>query len=569
MNKLGIALDLGTSGFRGQALDLGQEGMIISTAVSTRHPLPGANVMDHLHFAIEVGLERAHQVVVQAINRIIDQLDIQKERVVRLAVCGNPIQLSLFQEIEIRDLAYAGKRKLEILGVVPPKRDAQILQASDVRGLDLPPDTEILIPPTVRHEIGADGLAMMIQTGMLNKEEVAIATDYGTNAEMALISKGVVYTGSTAAGPAIEGQQLTYGLLALPGAISDVQLEDREKLLRKRSKIGTDYFKRLKTFVLDSVMRPRPGDIVDPETGRVIDKGEVRAKGITGTGVIALIDQGLRSGLIRLPKISTADKKIHLPDGVEFSEKDLKEAGKAIGSIKAGHITLCQEAGIRHEDVETAYLSGASGTYVDAWKAQRIGMIPPRVKKIYQTGNTSLAMARDLVKNVDELWRMKEIAEDLRKHHCMFAESKTFEKIFILELSYWTEGLPLDQYQFYLKRHGFPSLAEITDPPQVIKTVGRDIPDLGLKGLRIIHDIGEKKYICFKDCLGCQACLKECPEKALSINEGRGGFTIKIDLALCNGIACRRCETACNEKTFDLVKLITSESSTHPPPGEN
>ena len=32
-----------------------------------------------------------------------------------LAVCGNPFQLSLFQKIEIRDLAYAGKRMLETL----------------------------------------------------------------------------------------------------------------------------------------------------------------------------------------------------------------------------------------------------------------------------------------------------------------------------------------------------------------------------------------------------------------------------------------------------------------------
>ena len=56
MPTLGVALDLGTSGFRGQALDLDQNGMIISTAVTTRHPLPGANVMDHLHFAIEIGI---------------------------------------------------------------------------------------------------------------------------------------------------------------------------------------------------------------------------------------------------------------------------------------------------------------------------------------------------------------------------------------------------------------------------------------------------------------------------------------------------------------------------------
>lgn len=126
MAKLGIALDLGTSGFRGQAINLDQNGIILSTAVTTRHPLPGANVMDHLHFALEVGLVWAHEVVIHAVNRVIDHLRIDKGEVVRLAVCGNPIQLSIFQDIEIRDLAYAGKSKLEKLGVIPPQRDAQI-----------------------------------------------------------------------------------------------------------------------------------------------------------------------------------------------------------------------------------------------------------------------------------------------------------------------------------------------------------------------------------------------------------------------------------------------------------
>ncbi len=184
MRAIGIALDLGTSGFRGQALDLTDKKAprIISTAVSTRHPLPGANVIDHLHYAIEVGLNHAHDVVIKAVNKIIDNLRINRQEIVRLAVCGNPIQLSLFQEIEIRDLAYAGQRKLQALGVIPPSRDAQVVPLSQIRGLEGPREAEVIIPPAVRHEIGADALAMMIQTGMLEKDEVALCTDYGTNA---------------------------------------------------------------------------------------------------------------------------------------------------------------------------------------------------------------------------------------------------------------------------------------------------------------------------------------------------------------------------------------------------
>jgi methylamine methyltransferase corrinoid protein reductive activase len=548
MGKLGIALDLGTSGFRGQAIDLDDSNKIISTAITTRHPMPGANVIDHLHFALEVGLETAHETVMHAINRVIENLRIDKNDVVRLAVCGNPIQLSLFREIEIRDLAYAGKRKLELLGVVPPNRDALVVKASDITGLNLPSNIDILIPPAVRHEIGADALAMMIQSHALEKEEIAIVTDYGTNNEMSLIVEGQVYTGSTAAGPALEGQQIEDGLLALPGAISDVVYQG----------LGVDT--GFQCFILDQDMYPQMGDRVDPDSGKVLDKGELEAVGITGTGVVALISQGLNCGLISLPKINISNGEIKLANGVKFTNHDVEEAGKAIGAVRAGHITLCQAAGIEMSQIETAYMSGASGTYVDALKAQQIGMVPVGVKQIFQVGNTSLAMSRDMIASENALWDMQKMATELRQTHIMFADSKVFAKVYILELSYWTEGMPWKAYQQFLKKYGFPPMQEVGDIPQVIKTVARDIPDLGVMGMKIIPDIGERKDMFFDGCIGCGDCAEECPEDALFQKEDD---TIVIDLALCDGVACMRCERACPEKVFNLIKLLTSEAKSN------
>lgn len=598
MTRIGIALDLGTSGFRGQALDLDRNGMILSTAVTTRHPLPGANVIDHLHFALEIGLEKTHQIVLDAVNKVIDNLRVEKDCIIRVAICGNPIQLSLFQKIEFRDLAYAGKRKLDALGVVPPKRDAMIVKAHEIKGLDLAPDVDVLIPPAVRHEIGADALAMMIQTGMLNQKEIVVVTDYGTNNEIALLVNGKVYTGSTAAGPALEGQHIEDGLLALPGAISDAEFEPETVTLAGcssrssgRSRPNNDLFEndesragfetrpyssssvgcltettisgkpvkgRLKTIVLDQDMHARSGDTVDPNTGRCLDRGENVAVGITGTGVVGLISQCLKARLIKIPRIVTLDTEIHLPNGLKFTEKDLLEAGKAIGAVRAGHITLCHEAGIDLNDIRVAYCSGASGTYVDAIKAQEIGMIPAGVQKIYQVGNTSLAMARDMVKTDAALWHMKQIADDLRQHHCMFAASKTFEKVYILELSFWTEGMPFAQYQKFLKKYGLPEIQEVTELPEVIKTVDRDIPDLGQMGLKIVSDIGRIRSCRFDGCIGCEACVIECPEHALKMETEKEDYKISINLALCDGVACRRCERACKEKVFNLVVLVTS-----------
>ncbi|MDZ7580582.1 MAG: hypothetical protein U5R30_08160 [Deltaproteobacteria bacterium] len=43
------------------------------------------------------------------------------------------------------------------------------------------------------------------------------------------------------------------------------------------------------------------------------------------------------------------------------------------------------------------------------------------------------------------------------------------------------------------------------------------------------------------------------------MEEAEDEYQLTIDLALCDGVACRRCERVCSEKVFDLVKIITSK----------
>ena len=63
MDEVGIALDIGTSGFRAQAIDL-RTGDVISTAITVRHPIPGSNVIDHVNFAIEAGESECNRLMV-------------------------------------------------------------------------------------------------------------------------------------------------------------------------------------------------------------------------------------------------------------------------------------------------------------------------------------------------------------------------------------------------------------------------------------------------------------------------------------------------------------------------
>lgn len=539
----GIALDLGTSGFRSHLVDLDKGGKILDTAITVRHPLPGANIMDHLHFWMTSGAEVSHKIIMQTVYNLISMYGKDKlSQVEKFSICGNPIQLSLFENIEVRDLAFAGKNKLDKLGVIRPSRKAHTSTAGAIGLIGLNPEVEVLIPPAIRHEIGADALAMIIKSGMLNKKDTCMVTDYGTNAEMGLYHDGELYSGSAAAGPAMEGQSIKYGMLASPHAISDVDFAEDGLW---------------SNIVLDNKLIPIVTSKVDPVTGREIKILDYEARGITGTGVVSAMALGLESNVISLPGIATPDGKVHLTNNISFSGEDVREAGKAMGAIRAGHRTLMFEVGLSEKDVKTMYMAGASGTYVDPIKAQYCGMIPRVLDEVYQLGNTSLMMAHDLLKDDKTLDMMQDVANSISANHIMFAGSKKFEDMYILELAYWTEGMGMDMYNDMMVSSGFPELPKIVKPKIVKRIVKSDIPEMGA-GLHTLEKVGMIMKASFDGCTSCKRCQRDCPERALSVLTVGGKPQINVRSDLCLGTACQACEMNCSEKVFCFKDLQVS-----------
>jgi len=533
----GIALDLGTSGFRAQLIDL-EAKETLKTVITMGHPLPGGNVIDHLDFAISTGEDVAHEVIIETLKRMFLRFEIELSKVERLAVCGNPIQLSLFQNMEIRDLAYAGENKQRVLGVQNVKRDARVFPASEIFIDGSLPNCEIIVPPAIKHEIGADALAMMIETDFLTQKQYSLVTDYGTNAEMALKVGDKIITASAAAGPAIEGQGISSGMLASPGAICNVKPEGQ-------------YWK---IKVLDKEMEEKDAYIIHPVTGEIKEHNGCEAVGITGTGVISALSLALRSGLIeKSPKLPNG--KLILGPGIEITEKDVEEAGKAIGAIRAAHMTLIVESGIKYEDLEYAYMSGASGAYVDAEDARRLGAAPGYAKKIVQFGNTSLALARELALDKSRLDDVIKMAKKITTDHLMMATSETFNNFYICELAYWTQGMPLEMYDQMLELYGLPPLPKTLEHITIEKRVRKDIEQVGAGGLSILKEIGIFLEVPVTRCIDCNQCVEECPEKALEIIKFNDKRIAKYDSQKCLGTSCRRCVSICPENAIDITKL--------------
>ena len=536
-----IALDLGTSGFRAQLIDR-EKNKTVQTVITMGHPLPGGNVIDHLEFAIVTGEDVANEVMLQTVKKMLNAINVDPKQIEYIAICGNPIQLSLFQNIEIRDLAYAGETKQKKLGVENVQRNARIFPANELfEGIYDLPNCKIIVPPAIKHEIGADALAMMTETDFMDQKKPCLVTDYGTNAEMAIKVGDKIITASAAAGPSIEGQGIPCGMLAAPSAISDINIEG-------------DFWR---LTVLDDKMQPAKGDLVNPITGEIIEKGEIESIGITGTGVISCISVMLKSKLMTvIPKLPNG--KIILGKGIEITEKDVIEVGKAIGAIRAAQLTLMEAADLGYDQLEYAYISGATGTYVDGRKAAYLGSVPSYAKNIVQFGNTSIGLARKLAMYPEKLDAVSEMARKIQADHLMMATSQTFKDIYVCELSYWEQGMPMEMYDEMLEMFNLRPFPHDEAHPNVERRVVRDIDDVGEEGVKMVEHIGVFLEAPAHGCIFCHKCEKSCPENAISIHKSEPDNYIVIDSQKCLGSSCKRCITNCPENAVNhtILKVV-------------
>ncbi len=95
-------------------------------------------------------------------------------------------------------------------------------------GLDLAPGAFLHLLPNLAGFVGADHLAMLLGSGMLEREGILLGMDIGTNTEISLIAHGRHYACSTASGPAFEGAHIRHGMRAAPGAIEKVLIRGEE-----------------------------------------------------------------------------------------------------------------------------------------------------------------------------------------------------------------------------------------------------------------------------------------------------------------------------------------------------
>ena len=370
-----IAVDIGTTTIYAQLIDLTSGEVLAQFGEFNGQISYGEDVISRIVYAEKPGgLERLHAVVLQTINsvirKIIRRAGIETGEVSAITLAGNTTMTQLFLEVNPR---YIRRSPYVPASTFYPPIDAVGL------GLELADHVSALVFPSVSSYVGGDIVAGVMGSGVYRTEELTLFIDIGTNAEIVIGNKDWLACAAASAGPAFEGGGIAFGMRAAKGAIEDFS--------------------------------------IDPLTQEpmIITIGNVRPKGICGSGLIIFVATMFELGLIDnqgkfnrkldTPRIRETDgiweyvlawkDATQLDRDIVITEIDIENLIRAKGAIYSACMTLLAEVGMGIADIERIVLAGGFGSYVDLAKAMTIGLLPEiDPDRVTFVGNGSLMGAK-------------------------------------------------------------------------------------------------------------------------------------------------------------------------------
>jgi len=389
----GSAVDLGTTTIVVYIRNL-IDGSIMGVASDYNRQIScGEDILARVNFARKGGLEKLQSLAAESINAALSEAannaGIDRDDIYEVVVAGNTIMTHILMGI---DPAYMIEEPY-----VPVVR-RYLTSAARRAGLQVGEDSGLFVFPAVSDYIGGDIVADILSSGMAERDEVSLLIDIGTNFEVVLGNRDWMFACAGAAGPALEGGEVLFGMRANAGAIEQLSL-DLETL----------------TPAYRTIQHSKP-------------------KGLCGSGLIDLLAELLRACIIdRTGRINTAidHKRVrHIRQSPEFvvvwsdesgigkdiviTENDVKALIMSKASVLAACLTLMDEAGIDRNGIARIYFSGAFGNYINKENAIAIGLIPEiPVEKIVNIGNGAIEGANIALLNRRKRKVLDEIARKI------------------------------------------------------------------------------------------------------------------------------------------------------------
>ena len=362
-SPFGVAIDIGTTTLVFYFYDFNRTSMVSIQSMLNPQTRYGADVITRINQCQERddGLDLLHGELIRAINHqlqaFISQYRISAADIVKMTFTGNTSMLHFLLKVDPVPIARAP--------FTPGFTDEQIRMGAD---LDLNCNSKAIIKvlPSVSAYVGADIVAGLASIQPGRRIETYLFIDIGTNGELALVTPESTTCCSTAAGPAFEAANISCGMPAVRGAISEFTM---------------DAYKTI---------------------------GDDAPLGICGSGLLDIISELLKSAgisqsgelkqdFIIVPATDSASGK-----AIVLTPADVREFQLAKAAIAAGISILLKSAGMGPTGVDAVYLAGGFGNYLNRENAILTGLLKGEFRdKIIPVGNASGTGALIALKSED------------------------------------------------------------------------------------------------------------------------------------------------------------------------
>ena len=381
------AVDIGTTTVVCVLMDHTGRELAVQSMTNPQVPW-GADVITRIQHAVMGQREALTDAICRGVQMLLReccrQAGVLQKEIGVISVVGNSCMQQLFLGMDVRNLAG--------IPFAPAILRAETVDAAT--WFPECPEAKLLIVPDMAGFLGADTMACILAAKLHEAQDPVLLVDIGTNGELVLVHHGKMAACSAAAGPALEGGNISCGMRAASGAVDRVW------------------------------------------SGGCSVIGEENAKGVCGSGLIDAAAVMLEEDIMNSRgRVLTPDHSYRLTEQVTLTQEDIRQLQMAKGAIAAAIQLLAEHMGLTMKEIDRVILAGAFGASLNVKNACRIGLLPQELEdKITAAGNIALSGARALALDKKLLPLTQTLLERIEavelarmpRFHMVFAENMLF-----------------------------------------------------------------------------------------------------------------------------------------------
>lgn len=369
----GVAIDIGTTTVVCELVDMTTGTALADASQVNAQKIFGLDVLTRITYEFEHpdnGVANLQKAMVKSINGMIAEActdaGIDASSIYEISVGANCTMMHMLLGVDARCIGKAP--------YAPAFARAKDIPAAAI-GIEAAPGARLYCLPQVSAYIGADIVAGAYVCELQNEPGNVLFIDIGTNGEIVLASKGKLLSCSCAAGPALEGMNISAGMRAAEGAIEEVTItpEGNEFAIIGNTEpaglCGSGILAVIRELLSTGFVR-KNGAFIKPEK---LDDGDYRKEAIVE------MDDGKRAFVLT-----------ESPERLLVTQSDVRQVQLAKGAILSGFVALLNKAGIAMDDLEKVIVAGQFGAHLTPNSITGTGILPFEVEeRIIYAGNTS------------------------------------------------------------------------------------------------------------------------------------------------------------------------------------